>query len=1019
MSEEILKALMQLFAIISKQDDGLTVNQREFVSSFLASQLNSHKVKEYLSFYDEKISSDESDVKDAANGTRLTSVKDSVRTLAICRKINKTLTHKQKVIVLLRLFEMLMSEQLFTEQRMGIIRTVAVVFNIQADEMDLIDSFIRNERPAGNRLQDILLIGNPDSEPGSNVRHLNQTGLDNHVVILRVRSADLYFVRYNGSSEILLNGLSFNKKSIYLFPQGSTLRLPKGTIYFNDVVTRFISSEKTESIAFRAENISYEFPNRVKGLHNVNIAEEFGLIGIMGSSGSGKTTLLNVLSGIEQPSTGSVKINGIDVHKNADEAKKLIGYIAQDDFLMEDLTVFENLYYNSRLCFRDLTNEEITGKVEKTLIDFGLIAIRDIKVGSAMNKKISGGQRKRLNIAMELIREPSVLFVDEPTSGLSSRDSENVMDLLKELSLRMKLIFVVIHQPSSDIFKMFDRLYLLDTGGYPIYYGNPIEAVMYFKGVSRHINSDSGECHSCGNVNPELLFSIIESKEVDEFGRFTGQRIKSPLEWNEMFIENFKPRKVEDADILPAISFHIPDKIKQLGIFIKRDVLSKAGNIQYVLISLFEAPVISLFLTALLKYLPGDGSRYIFRENDNIAPYIFMSIVVSLFIGLTVSAEEIFRDRKILKRERFLNLSRSSYLFSKIVILFSLSAFQMLVFAVMGNAILGIKGLTAEYWMVLFSVSCFANILGLNISSAFNSAVTIYILIPLLIIPQMALGGAMFDFEKINSRFGGGNGKSPMIADVMASRWAYEGLAVTQFRDNRYERNFFDIEQIESEASFKQAFYIPELRRIIDKTALLYPGKDSSIKVIAGNLQLLENEFNSEMKIWNDIKFDTKTLDPGFFNSEVAKAAHEFLDRIEDKNIKVFNLASSKKDDMISKMQLTGGKDYLTTYDAYYNDFLSDIVKKTTLTDRIVRDKDRLVQTAEPIYRFPESSAPLSLRAHFFAPEKYLFGMRISTLSFNLIVIWLMSVFLGVMLYYDVLRKIFEPRKGRSGTASI
>ncbi len=174
-------------------------------------------------------------------------------------------------------------------------------------------------------------------------------------------------------------------------------------------------------------------------------------------------------------------------------------------------------------------------RVNGTLDNLGLSEIRDIKVGNPLNKKISGGQRKRLNIALELIREPSVLFVDEPTSGLSSRDSENVMDLLKELSLNMKLIFVVIHQPSSDIFKMFDRLFILDTGGYPIYYGNPIEAVIYFKTVSNQINAEAGECAVCGNVNPELLFNIIEAREVDEFGKYTANRIRSPKDWNALF----------------------------------------------------------------------------------------------------------------------------------------------------------------------------------------------------------------------------------------------------------------------------------------------------------------------------------------------------------------------------------------------------------------------------------------------------------------------------------------------------
>lgn len=1016
MSEEILKALMQLFAIISKQDDGSTVNQRDFVESFLTSQINSTKVQEYLQLYDEKCRSTDVDSQDAGQSTsKLTSMKDSVRTLSICRKINKTLTHKQKVIVLIRLFEMLMSENLFTEQRMGIISTISVVFNLHNEELELIKSFIRNNDLKDIDSKEILVISNfhPDqADLSAKFKHFTAPGLDKSICILRIKSADLYFIKYNGNSEIFLNGLSFNTKKIYLFPHGSTLRVPKGTIYYNDVVSRYISAENTNRLSFKANNLVYKFPGGKIGLRDINIAEEFGLIGIMGASGSGKTTLLNVLSGIESPSEGSVTLNGLNIHKDIDEAKNMIGYIAQDDFLMEDLTVFENLYYNAKLCFKNLNDEEIIKLVDKTLTNLGLYEIKDIRVGSPMNKKISGGQRKRLNIGLELIREPSVLFVDEPTSGLSSRDSENVMDLLKELSLQMKLIFVVIHQPSSDIYKMFDKLYLLDTGGYTIYYGNPIEAVMYFKQATKQINAETGECSSCGNVNPELLFNIIESKEVDDFGQFTRQRIKNPAEWNNLFLQHFNLKRIEDINIIPPKSFQIPDKFKQLGIFIKRDILSKVSNLQYMLISLLEAPLMALFLTVIIRYLPDNKIIYILRENENIPPYIFMSIVIALFVGLSVSAEEIFRDRKILKRERFLNLSRSSYLLSKIVILFSLSAVQMFIYVLVGNTILGIKGLTFEYWAVLFAVSCFANVLGLNISSSFNSAVTIYILIPLLIIPQMALGGAMFNFDKINKVFGGGKGNAPVIADVMASRWAYEALAVTQFRNNRYEKNFFGIEQIESMSNYRQVFYLPELHKILNESAILLKSDtDESGIILTENLNLLKNEFSSEMVLFNDIpKMDIQKFNIGEFNSGVAQEARDYLGKLEDKYIKIFNTVSQKKDNLILSFEekISGKDNYISFYDNHYNDFLADIVKKTTEKSKIIRDGDRLIQNYEPIFLYPAKRNGFSLRAHFFAPAKYIFGLQLDTLWFNLIIIWVMSAIFYFTLYYDILRKTLE-----------
>jgi ABC-type multidrug transport system ATPase subunit len=245
-----------------------------------------------------------------------------------------------------------------------------------------------------------------------------------------------------------------------------------------------MNTNEQEDFTFEARNISYKFKNGKIGLHPLNLFENSGkLVGIMGGSGAGKSTLLNILNGNEKPSEGSVTINGIDYHQNKSLLRGIVGHISQDDLLIESLSVYENLFFNAKLCFSNLSDADLIEKTENLLHDIGLFEAKDLKVGNVLSKTISGGQRKRLNIALELIREPSVLFVDEPTSGLSSRDSENIMDLLKELALKGKLVFVVIHQPSSDIFKMFDKLLLLDVGGYPIYYGNPVESILYFKQI--------------------------------------------------------------------------------------------------------------------------------------------------------------------------------------------------------------------------------------------------------------------------------------------------------------------------------------------------------------------------------------------------------------------------------------------------------------------------------------------------------------------------------------------------------
>ena len=338
----------------------------------------------------------------------------------------------------------------------------------------------------------------------------------------------------------------------------------------------------------------------------------------------------------------------------------------------------------------------------------------------------------------------------------------------------------------------------------------------------------------------------------------------------------------------------------------------------------------------------------------------------------------------------------------------------MIVYVLIGNVIIGIKGMTIEYWVVLFSVSCFANIIGLNISASFNSAVTIYILIPLIVIPQMALGGAMFNFDKINKIFGGGNGKAPVIADFMASRWAYEALAVTQFKNNRHEQKFYDIEQIESFSNYRQVYYIPELKKVINESVSLLEKKDDiSSKRLTENLNLHKNEFSAEMAFFSDLP----VIDNGKFTNEtfttgVAKEAQEFVTKLEERYIKIFNLISKKKDNLIisEKNETSSGQGYLKSYDTYYNDFLADIVKKTNEKNKMVRVGAHLIQTYEPIFLMPVNERGLSLRTHFFAPVKFIFGKRMDTLMFNIIIIWIMSILFYTTLYYDILRKIVNMR---------
>ncbi|MGV8829991.1 MAG: ATP-binding cassette domain-containing protein [Breznakibacter sp.] len=1010
MSEEILKALMQLFGLIAKQDGGVESNETEYVKGFLKQQLNTEAVEAYFQLFLHHASENKNASKGEEDGkVQLTSMKDSVKILAICKKINKQLNREQKVVVLVRLFELVNADGKFTDQRMAIINTVADVFKLDRKEVEAIEAFNIQTDLVKVDFSDILIV-NDQSLSLQNAMHLQSGKLDGSILILRVRSANLYFIRYIGAQDIFLNGLLVNPARIYIFSKGSFVKMPVGKpLYYTDVVSRFMSDDSVQRISYEVKDVSFQFKSGGIGLRNINLFEEQGkLVGIMGASGAGKTTLLNVLCGNETPSGGEVLINGVDLHKNPDLVEGVIGYIPQDDLLIEELTVFQNLYYNAKLCFRDKSEAEITALVENALRNLGLFERKDLKVGSPLNKMISGGQRKRLNIALELIREPGILFVDEPTSGLSSRDSENVMNLLRELTLKGKLIFVVIHQPSSDIYKMFDKMFILDTGGYPVYYGNPGESLIYFKKLDAQINSEVGECPTCGNLNPELIFNILDASVIDEYGHYTNKRKVKPEEWHGYYKENIVLPEVETVAAKPPKSLNIPGWFKQFSIYTTRDFLAKISNTQYILLNILEAPLLGFILAYLIHYIVNpDSDVYIFRENENIPIYIFMGIIVALFFGLIVSAEEIFKDAKILKREAFLNLSRSGYLMSKLLILMMLSGIQMGLFVLVGNFVIDLQGMNFEFWFALFSVSVFANVLGLIISSTFNSIVTIYIIIPLLMIPQMVLGGAMFTFDKLNKDFTSVD-KVPFVAEFMPSRYVYEGLMVHQFKHNNFKRILFDTEMAESKADFKQVYYIPELSSILDRcyAALLNQEADAQF---AADLDLLRHETGKEMKRQPSIAFESRDkLVVGQFDQACYEATKAYLAQLTEIYAQSFYVANQRRETLVNHFMSTNPQQFNQIKDAYFNESISDITRKVFEKNKMLRDGDKLIQVIDPIYQMPEPEGLFSFRTHFFAPMKYFAGRYWETLWFNITMVWLLTVGLYVLLYYDVLRKIFE-----------
>ncbi|MEM9023350.1 MAG: ABC transporter permease, partial [Bacteroidota bacterium] len=557
--------------------------------------------------------------------------------------------------------------------------------------------------------------------------------------------------------------------------------------------------------------------------------------------------------------------------------------------------------------------------------------------------------------------------------------------------------------------KMFDKLLIMDTGGFPIYYANPIDAVIYFKKEVNHIRQDESECPQCGNVNPEQIFNIIESPVVDEYGNLTVNRKKAPKDWYETYKERHQPSTSEEQPPLPTVNFKVPNKLKQFRVFLFRDILSKVSNQQYLMINLLEAPILALILAYFLRFYQmakSESEAYVFYENDNLPAFMFIAVIVALFIGLTVSAEEIFKDRKIRKRESFLDLSKISYLFSKIIIMFSLSAVQTLTFVILGNLILGIKGLYFDYWLILFSTACFANMLGLNISASFNSAVTIYIVIPFLLIPQILFSGVIVKFEKLNPTVTS-QAIVPVIGEIMASRWAFEALAVNQFKENQYEKEFYDYNREMSVANFRKNFWIPAIKSKLGAIERnMTSDEPAKQEELTDALYLVRNEVNRQMAYLPFINFDQlDAFQPGTVTQGNVDAMRKYLDKVNRYYINQYNVNSGKKDSIIALHQSTpeSKEAFNEQRRNFENESLTDLVTNKTEFNQIDEYDGALIQRADPIFLNPDGA-----RAHFYAPNKRVFGRQYGTFGFNILVLWGMSLLLGITLYFDAFKGLFD-----------
>ena len=587
-----------------------------------------------------------------------------------------------------------------------------------------------------------------------------------------------------------------------------------------------IEEERNIINTLKVRELVHSYDRRTSALQGVTFSAQRGeMVCILGPSGCGKSTLLRTIAGQLKPNHGRIDFNGVDLYTELEDLSAYIAFIPQDETFDPLLTVEENLDTAAAIRAPHFARDERRRRADSRMVELGLHEIRHRIAGDAVTKSLSGGQRRRLNAGMDMIGIADVFLFDEPTSGLSSKDSEHVLETIRGLT-HNKITLVSIHQPSSRLFHMFDKAILLDQGGCLAFFGTPSQMLEYFDDARIKEGVDTSAYAYVSSENtvklpPDFIFDILETPlrdlsgdviyENDDRGNLVPARRFSPSFWFDRFqtyrlLEEVNLREIEADSSQTSSLQKTPqrpernlrhDWVRFVNQF-KRAFLSKLRNHTNLAATLLISPALALLMSLVLRFTRED--HYNFNNAEHIPTYLFLTLVVSLFLGLTNSAEEIIREKNLLIRERHYGFRTSAYIISKYLSLGFFALLQNVIFLLIADPILEIRGMFFQNLFWMFTTSMVGISTGLFVSSVVNNPKTASNIIPMIMIPNIILGGALIKYEEMNrdlrfvdniqTWFGGERAEEPSslkvpgICHFMPLRWSYEGIIISHHCTN-------------------------------------------------------------------------------------------------------------------------------------------------------------------------------------------------------------------------------------------
>jgi len=606
--------------------------------------------------------------------------------------------------------------------------------------------------------------------PNSDLFIKNPNVSFNHAIIYK-NGNDYEIEDLNSTNGTYLNGEKIQKATIRNGDEISIAGVYNFKIEFHKNLTK-IKKEFVDGFSLEARNITIQTKSGVVLLDDISFTIYPGeLVGLMGLSGAGKTTLLKALNGYDKPAKGSSYIAGNDLYKNFNLLKTIIGYVPQDDIVHAELTVMEALrYYARERLATDISNKELDELILDTLEKLGLKGTENTIIGSPDTVKgISGGQRKRLNLAMELLADPKIIFLDEPTSGLSAVDTKMVMELLRKLADEGRTIIITIHQPSLDVYKLMDNVIILSYGKLAYYgptYPNSIQFFNHQKGNEILNNPDNA------------LIGLYEGeKRVGENEISPNERDKKGIYWQNIYKQSkeykefVKERKSEERHL--EFDAKSVSMLKQLQVLTSRYLKIKLKDFTNTFILLIQAPLIAFMISILFP-----------KELYEQMPVTlhFVLAISAIWFGTINASREIVAEKAIFERERMIGMKILPYVLSKFIVLTLLCVIQSIMLVGIVEVMIGL-GFKDDFWqlfLLVFLTSLSGLSIGLLISTIAKSQAQALALVPIVLLPMIIFGGGMISVKQMKDN---DNPISYMIAQVTPTRWVLEEIV------NLYENN--------------------------------------------------------------------------------------------------------------------------------------------------------------------------------------------------------------------------------------